>query len=165
MGDGKTLEWWDEWTAALKAKNGNANGNGHGPSLAIEAQRLLPTPRTENNENRQSEDRYGPNLGMVLGTTPGYATRFGQYADAIARHAAMLGRPAPNPTEPGPKGSPRLSARFVEWMQCHPDGWVTDLVGRTDALKALGNTVVPPQAYEALNRCADVARASERASA
>ena len=38
MGAGKTVEAWDEWTAAQKAKHGN--GNGHGPSLAIEALRL-----------------------------------------------------------------------------------------------------------------------------
>lgn len=37
MGDGKTVEWWDEWTARMKAKTGN--GNGHGNSLAIEVQR------------------------------------------------------------------------------------------------------------------------------
>ena len=42
MGEGKTVEAWDEWTAQQKAKHGN--GNGHGPSLAVEAQRLLPTP-------------------------------------------------------------------------------------------------------------------------
>ena len=42
MGSGKTPEAWDEWTAEMKAKH--ANGNGHGKSLAIEAQRLLPTP-------------------------------------------------------------------------------------------------------------------------
>jgi hypothetical protein len=38
MGEGKTVEHWDEWTAAQKAKHGN--GNGHGKSLAIEAQRV-----------------------------------------------------------------------------------------------------------------------------
>lgn len=43
MGEGKTVEWWDDWTEEQKAKHGN--GNGHGPSLAIEAQRLLPTPQ------------------------------------------------------------------------------------------------------------------------
>jgi hypothetical protein len=42
MGEGKTVERWDEWTADMQAKHGN--GNGHGKSLAIEAQRLLPTP-------------------------------------------------------------------------------------------------------------------------
>lgn len=43
MGEGKTVEHWDGRTAGMKAKHGN--GNGHGKSLAIEAQRLLPTPR------------------------------------------------------------------------------------------------------------------------
>lgn len=38
MGEGKTVEWWDEWTAKMRAAHGN--GNGHGNSLAIEAQRI-----------------------------------------------------------------------------------------------------------------------------
>lgn len=38
MGEGKTIEWWDEWTAAQKAKHNS--GNGHGKSLAIELQRV-----------------------------------------------------------------------------------------------------------------------------
>ena len=42
MGEGKTVDHWDEWTAKMQAAHGN--GNGHGKSLAIEAQRLLPTP-------------------------------------------------------------------------------------------------------------------------
>ncbi len=42
MGAGKTVDDWDDWTARMQAKHGN--GNGHGKSLAIEAQRLLPTP-------------------------------------------------------------------------------------------------------------------------
>lgn len=38
MGAGKTVEHWDEWTAAMQAKHGN--GNGHGKSLAIEGLRI-----------------------------------------------------------------------------------------------------------------------------
>lgn len=38
MGEGKTPEVWDEWTAKMQTKHGN--GNGHGKSLAIEAARL-----------------------------------------------------------------------------------------------------------------------------
>lgn len=64
MGDGKTPDDWDRWTERMQTKHGN--GNGHGKSLAIEAQRMLPTPKATNNENQQSLDRYGPNLGMVL---------------------------------------------------------------------------------------------------
>lgn len=44
MGEGKTIERWDEWTADMQAKHGNGNGNGNGKSLAIEAQRLFQTP-------------------------------------------------------------------------------------------------------------------------
>lgn len=97
MGEGKTLEWWDDWAPRQKAADGRPAP--HGRSLAIEAQRLLPTPsaadgmgghnsrsgersaelllpgivktflptpKATNNENRQSLDRYGMNLGMAL---------------------------------------------------------------------------------------------------
>lgn len=33
---------------------------------------------------------------------------------------------------------------------CLPDGWVTDILPRNPALKALGNGVVPPQAAYAI---------------
>ena len=59
-----------------------------------------------------------------------------------------MGRTAPAPTELSPKGSPRLSPKFVEWMMGLPAGHVTDVPGitRSDQLKALGNGVVPQQA-------------------
>ena len=83
--------------------------------------------------------------------------RWGEYAEAIARHEQVFGRPAPDPTEPGPKGNPRLSAAFVEWMMMLPAGWVTDVPGitRNQAIKALGNGVVPPQAAAALRLMLD----------
>lgn len=64
----------------------------------------------------------------------------------------MFGRRAPSPVEPGPKGDPRLSPRFVEWLMGLPAGWVTDVPGlsRNAQLKALGNGVVPQQAEMAL---------------
>lgn len=79
-------------------------------------------------------------------------TAFGVYAAAVARWAGIVGRAAPPPTEPtGKNGAHRLSARFVEWMMGLPDGWVTDILKRrVDALKALGNGVVPQQAAYAL---------------
>lgn len=137
----------------MQAKHGN--GNGHGKSLAIEAQRLLPTVKATNNENRQNEDRYGPNLGMALGTTPGYEHRaqdWGIYADAIARWEALT-RPAPAPTQPSRKGTPQLSPAFSEWMMGLPAGHVTAVPGlsRNDMLKALGNGVVPQQAAAAVS--------------
>lgn len=47
MGAGKTPEAWDEWTSVMQERHGN--GNGHGRSLAIEAARLLPTPKSQGN--------------------------------------------------------------------------------------------------------------------
>jgi DNA (cytosine-5)-methyltransferase 1 len=72
---------------------------------------------------------------------------WGVYATAIHRWERTLGRPAPAGTEPGRTG-PRLSPRFVEWLQGLPEGWVTDVPGvsRSEALKLLGNGVVPAQA-------------------
>jgi DNA (cytosine-5)-methyltransferase 1 len=75
----------------------------------------------------------------------GMAVAWGQYAPAIARWAATLGRPAPAPTDD--RG--RLSPAFVEWMMGYPAGWVDGLT-RTQALKALGNAVVPQQGAAAV---------------
>jgi DNA (cytosine-5)-methyltransferase 1 len=87
---------------------------------------------------------------LVGGTAPELAWR--PYGDAIRRWETVLGRPAPSPTEPGSKGQPRLSPRFVEWLMGLPAGWVTDVpgLGRNEQLKALGNGVVPQQCAAAL---------------
>ncbi len=79
--------------------------------------------------------------------------RWGQYTAAIHRWEALT-RPAPPPAETGPKGNPRLSAAFSEWLMGLPAGWVTDIPGitRNEALKALGNGVVPQQGAEAIRR-------------
>lgn len=81
---------------------------------------------------------------------------WGQYAHAIQRWERELGRVAPAPTEPGAakNDSRRLSARFEEWMMGLPDGWVTDpSIGLSwnEQVKALGNGVVPQQAFLALS--------------
>jgi hypothetical protein len=49
MGEGKTVDRWDEWTAEMQERHGN--GNGHGRSLAIEAMRLLPTPTARDHKD------------------------------------------------------------------------------------------------------------------
>lgn len=171
MGEGKTVEAWDERTAKMKAAHGN--GNGHGKSLAIETQRLLPTPRASDGTKGGPNQR-GSSGDLML---PSAVTRFGDYAPAIARWERLT-RPAPDPTEiseqsrkrcavhgdsqegrskEGPREAPsgehcsckpRLSPRFCEWMMGLPDGWVTDPaigITRNDELKALGNGVVPQQ--------------------
>lgn len=148
MGEGKTVDKWDEWTATMQAKHGN--GNGHGKSLAIEAQRLLPTPRATDGTHGGPNQR-GSSGDLMLPAAVQVA-RWGDYAAAIARWERVIGRPAPEPTQTSTKGNPQLSARFVEWLMGLPAGWVTDVPGltRNEALKALGNGVVPQQAAEAL---------------
>lgn len=142
---------------------------------------LLPTPRSSDpsGEFSRSSEGFRPQLGEVArllptlsagapdakvsdrarevyGSTDRIAdvvekSAWGQYAAAIARWEAIHG-PAPAPTETGPKGNPRLSAAFSEWMMGLLAGWVTDVPGitRNEALKALGNGVVPQQAAAAL---------------
>lgn len=61
-----------------------------------------------------------------------------------------MGTSAPYPVDE----KQRLSPVFVEWFMGFPAGWVGDL-GRTPALKALGNAVVPQQAVLALQLLAD----------
>lgn len=53
---------------------------------------------------------------------------------------------APHPVDD--KG--RLDPAFVTWMMGFPQGW-TEGMTRTQALKALGNAVVPQQAAFALS--------------
>lgn len=70
------------------------------------------------------------------------------YGTAIRRWEQVLGRPAPEPTEPGARGNRRLSPAFPEWMQGLPAGHVTAVPGldREDQLRAIGNGVCPQQA-------------------
>lgn len=109
---------------------------------------LLPTPtaaRYGNNQSPSPSAAVRPSLDSLA-----RMDRWGQYAAAIARWEQVIGRPAPDPTEPGCDGRPRLSPRFVEWLMGLPPGHVTDHVGRTAALRILGNGVVPQQGAHAL---------------
>ena len=147
---------------------GGPNQRGSSGDLMLpSAVQLLPTPTVIDatysctmEEHRSREVRLkaaNPNLNglqLHLSTVAVSAATFGQYAPAIARWEAVLGRPAPAPTEPNAAGNQRLSARFVEWMMGLPEGHVVDVPGitRNQALKALGNGVVPQQAAHAIRR-------------
>lgn len=100
--------------------------------LVTTVERLLPTP----------DAHAGTTLSDVA-----HVDTFGDHTPAIVRHARLVDRPAPDPTEDG-----RLSPAFVEWMMGLPAGHVTDTPGvtRTGQLRALGNGVVPQQAAAAL---------------
>ncbi|QIY64647.1 DNA cytosine methyltransferase [Streptomyces sp. RPA4-2] len=136
---------------------------------------LLPTPKASDGPHG------GPNQRDTAGNyyLPGQAVRLDgrwvatngtDYGPAIRRWEQVLGRPAPEPTEPGTKGNRRLSPAFVEWMMGADPGWVTgpDLgLSRSDQLKILGNGVVIHQAalaYRAL-LAATAPEAAEAASA
>lgn len=82
MGEGKTVEWWDEWTAKMQEAHGN--GNGHGRSLAIEAQRLLPTPQA-------SDGQRGPDFAKK---DSGRASRSPGSADSLVTTVARQWRGA-----------------------------------------------------------------------
>lgn len=88
------------------------------------------------------------------GLKPGrnYGATFGRYTDAILRWEHVCGVAAPEPVMVGPRGNRVLDPRFVEWMMGLPVGWVSDVEGvtRKQALKALGNGVVPAQGEAAL---------------
>ena len=161
----------DQWEARrLRVKDATGNGNGFGTPLSIAVQQLLPTPSAADGlggHERRGGERGGELLlpgiakayaaGRLLPTpcttdaTVRQPDRWGQYAAAIARAETVHG-PAPDPTEPGRHGKPRLAPRFVEWMMMLPTGHVTDVPGlsRPQQLHALGNGVVPPQGAVAL---------------
>ena len=89
------------------------------------------------------QDGTGPHL------VPATEHPWGPYSAAVDRWAALRGAVAPAATHDGGK---RLSANLVEWMMGYPSGWVTaaDDVSWKQALRLLGNGVVPEQAEEAI---------------
>ncbi|MEU5361109.1 DNA (cytosine-5-)-methyltransferase [Streptomyces albidoflavus] len=104
---------------------------GHGPTLDDEVSFLLPDP----DPTELTQD-------------------WAEYEPAIRRQEAVTGRTAPLPTELGPRGGRRLTARFAEWLMGLPDGWVTAVPGlnRSRQLHKIGNGVAPLQAFEAYSR-------------
>jgi DNA (cytosine-5)-methyltransferase 1 len=76
---------------------------------------------------------------------------WGRYREAVERWAAVIGRPAPEPTGYGIWGQTRLSPQLSEWLMGLPAGFVTDLdLPYSAQLRILGNGVVPQQADVAL---------------
>lgn len=117
---------------------------------------LLPTPTAGDSAGSRGHlhdgvTPYTSSSGVTL-TDAVNDARWGRYSDAVAHHAVMVGRPAPNPTVPSRTGSPVLSHRFTEWMMGWPEGWVSDVLDRRPGLRACGNGVVPRQAEHAIRR-------------
>lgn len=113
---------------------------------------LLPTPNAsdatgggQTPDKREGHSRQLIDYALLNGTP-----QWGKYEPAIRLWEAIT-REAPSPTEPGAKGNPRLAARFSEWMQGWPLGWVTAVpISRSAMLRIIGNGVVPQQAIAAL---------------
>jgi DNA (cytosine-5)-methyltransferase 1 len=116
-----------------------ADAGGRGRAPAADADR----------DGHESLGRLDP-IGRGTHGRRGEDRAWGAYEPAIRRWERAIGRPAPRPVEPSTKGTPVLSARFVEWLMGLPEGWVTDLCTRREALKMLGNGVVPQQAAHAV---------------
>jgi site-specific DNA-cytosine methylase len=124
---------------------------------------LLPTPAVAHLRNhdepvedylqRRQDFIDGKTKGMS-GASLGVAVRlnWGKYEPAIKRWEQIVGRSAPDATQPdGKNGTHRLTSKFTEWLMGLPDGWITDCgLSRKDELKACGNGVVPQQAELAL---------------
>lgn len=144
---------------ATDGSKGGPNQRGSSGDLMLpSAVTLLPTPTVADSRGSRNatagrrddaSENWSPGWSL---SDVAYADRWGEYAPAIARWEHVLGRPAPDPTEPGSKGQPRLAARFAEWFMGWPDGWVTAVPGltRNDQLRIIGNGVVPQQAAHAL---------------
>lgn len=116
---------------------GQVYGSGSVPLSGAVA--LLPTPTTSNGHGNHVNGR-----GELL--LPGVATdpeRWGKFAEAVALWEAITGVPAPEPTEPGAKGGPRLTPALPEWMMGLRPGLLTEHLSRPDALKGAGNGCVP----------------------
>lgn len=132
-------------------KSGASNLHGVNSRPLGEVAVLFPTPTRSDGTGGPgtSPNRTG---GMNLRTAIASVTQdWGDFAPAVRRHERLTGRPAPLPTETGPRGGRRLSAPFAEWLMGLPDGWVTGVQGltRSQQLQAIGNGVVPQQAEEA----------------
>jgi DNA (cytosine-5)-methyltransferase 1 len=111
---------------------------------------LLPTPTASGYGNNQGggSGRVGP-VRHSLETIAPNPELWGKYAEAVALWEMIIGRPAPEPTEPNSIGGRRMSAALPEWMMGLPDGLLTGHLPRSAAIKGAGNGVVPLQAAAA----------------
>jgi hypothetical protein len=136
-------------------RNGNRKNRQASGNLREQVIHNLPTPTvadtfTDQLKSSQQKDglMHSVNLSQAVHMT------WGRFEPAVKRWEAIIGHPAPAPTEAtGKDGAPRLSSKFTEWMMGLEPGWITGMgLSRKDELKACGNGVVPQQAKLALER-------------
>lgn len=174
--DPDVAAWRERWAAAPGQAQGgrswpDAGGRGGVPAAAEGAGAggqliLLPTPAARDwksgASNLMDKNSRPLNEFVVNRLARGgdwVATNGTDYGPAIRRWENVLGRPAPEPTEPGERTNRRLSPLFTEWMLGCDEGWVTGLdLGRKAELTILGNLAMTRQAVEGYRRllCADL---------
>lgn len=129
---------------------------------------LLPTPTTSDTNGPGRATKEGgddlrtaiallptPRVGPVRHSLDSMARldllgeRWGKFAEAVALWEAIIGRPAPEPTEAGTEGGRRLNPLLPEWMMGLPEGLLTGHLPRSAAIKGAGNGAVPLQAAAA----------------
>jgi DNA (cytosine-5)-methyltransferase 1 len=137
----------------------HAGGRSGVPAAPAGSLTLLPTPAARDwksgasnlmDANSRPLNEFAVNWLPRRGDWVG--TNGVDYGPAIRRWEAVVGRPAPEPTEPGSKGNRRLNPAFSEWMMGAPQGHITAVPGlsREDQLRAIGNGVVWQQGAHAL---------------
>lgn len=140
-------------------RTSDTNGPGHHGDGGLDlrtAVTLLPTPtaRDHKGQNQRRDATCLPGATAEVddrwvATLPDGRTI--DYGPAVRRWELLTGEPAPQPRDD--KG--RLNPELPRWMMGYPAGWL-DGMGRTAALKAAGNAVVPQQALAALSVLAPV---------
>ena len=75
----------------------------------------------------------------------GVVSSWGRWDETITLWGEVLGRSHPQPVR-RPGCVAQLNAPWVEWMMGLPEGWVSDELDNTPAMRVMGNGVVPLQA-------------------
>lgn len=140
--------------AETKGRTGQVWLSNVAKSLSNEA--LLGTPRVSAaNGSTPSQAALGAPKGRIedqIQHLHNENLSWGKFEPAIRRWEIILGRSAPDPTEPsGKDGAHRLSPWLTEWMMGLPSGWICGHgLKRAEELKLAGNGVCPQQAILAL---------------
>lgn len=131
---------------ASNAHGNTENGRGE---LLLPGVAMLPTPRASDGERGRGNCTQAFGSGAETLGAAASPERWGKYAEAVLLWEQITGIPAPEPSEPSPRGSRRLAAALPEWMMGLAPGYLTKGNTRAEALKLAGNGVVPAQAAAA----------------
>ena len=138
--DGDTAKGRGEGSADYWARRAATRTNGI-PLGAVAAQLpLAPTPTARDGMGGPGSS--GRDGGLNLRTAAVRPEVWGTYAEAVATWEGRF-RAAPVPSEPNTRGGRRLSALLPEWMMGLDLGFLTEELGREEAIQRAGNGVMP----------------------